>query len=87
MTRIEIIFFAWSDLRVPYIDGELVGDGNGLAIGYATQVLAWYAQISINNDADIVETQIPVTLTQMAALIGKKPETIEEAKEVVASYD
>ncbi|MHC4412298.1 MAG: hypothetical protein ACYSW6_04880 [Planctomycetota bacterium] len=93
MARIEIVFFAWSDLRVPYIDGELIGDGTGLVQGYASQMLQWMAQTSISDDinndlkSSIVEAEIPITLTQMAALVGRKPATFEEAKEIVASYE
>lgn len=93
MTRIEVVFFAWSDLRIPYVDGELIGDATGLPIGYASQMLQWMTQAAINDKinnnlkAVITEKEVPVSLTQMAALIGRKPESIEEARRVVESYE
>lgn len=87
------MFFAYSDLRIPYIDGELIGDGSGLVTGYANQMLQWMAQASINDEINndlklsVVEAEIPITLTQMAALVGRKPETFEEARRVVELHD
>lgn len=89
MTKIEMVFFVWGNFRVPYINGALTGDGSGRAQGYVSQILQWVAQTSVSDEIDnysIVEAEVPITFTQMAALVSLVPETLEEAKDIVESH-
>lgn len=89
-TRIEVTLLKYEDFVIPYVDGDLVGDCTGLR-DFENRLLQRVSQLMLNNSlrgglSSVEEKVIPVSITQMAALVGKKPETLIEAAEILESY-